>query len=147
MLLRVELDRQLRAAGHGRPIRRSIWPVVSRTGCCNFQSGLIERSYSRRVDDRRVLLESSRFVDADMHRHVVRLATGVILFHIRRYLRRRCRDRFRCSTWPTQGELLPRVDRIAAAERGCGRESKPGDAADGRGIQSIRTRRRPDGDA
>src|ERR1700691_4730262 len=47
---------------------------------------------------------------------------------------------------PPQGNLLPRVDRLTVAEPGCWGESKPGDAADRRGIQSIRTRRRPDGD-
>ena len=145
-LLRVEVDRQLRAAGRGRPIRRSVWPVVSRTGCRNSHSGLIERCSSRRVDNRRILFEFSRFIDADMHCHVVSMATRVTLFRIRSYIRRRSRDRFRCATCPSQGNLLPRVDRIAVAERGCGRESKPGDAAERRGIQSIRTRRRPDGD-
>ena len=145
-LLQVELDRQLRATGRGRPIRRSVWAVVSRTGCCNSHRGLIERGYSGRVDDRRVLFEFSRFIDADMHSHVVRVATGVIRFRIRRCLRRRSRNRFRCSTCPTEGNLLPRVDRIAAAERSRSCESKSGDAADRRGIQSIRTRRRPDGD-
>src|ERR1700740_1431181 len=70
-LFQFELDRQLHAAGHGRPVRRGVWPVVSRTGCCDSHSGLIQRLHSRRVEDRRVLLESSRFIDADMHSHAV----------------------------------------------------------------------------
>ena len=81
-----------------------------------------------------------------MHSHVASVATRVILFRIGRHLRRRARDRLRCSACPTKGNLLPRVDRISVAERGCCCESEPGDAADRRGIQSIRTRRRLDGD-
>src|SRR5579859_7376182 len=87
-LLHVECDRQLRAAGRG-PIRRSVWPVVSRTRCGNSYGGLIKRCNPRRANDRRLLVEFSRFIDADMHNNVVSVARGVIWFRIRRCLRLR----------------------------------------------------------
>jgi hypothetical protein len=166
MLFRFEFDRQLRAAGHERPVRRGVWPVVSRTGCCDSHSGLIQRRVARRADDRRILFESPGFIDADTHSHAVSLATGVTLSRIGRYRRRRSRDGFGCTTCrrrrvlgghrsrlirialtgPPEANLLPRIDRNRFAGLGCGSETKPGDATDRRRIQRVRTRRRLDGD-
>ena len=98
------------------------------------------------MDDCRVAFELSRVIDADMYHHAVSPVTGVIFFRVGRDFRRRPGDRFRCPACPAQGKLLPRVDRITVADSGCGGESKLRDAADRRGIQGTRARRRLDGD-
>ena len=77
--LHVELDRQLRAAGRRGPGRRGVRPIVRGAGGRDSHRSLVQRRHTRRLHDRRLLLESSRFINADVYRDGVGWASGVVL--------------------------------------------------------------------